>query len=86
MDLQIVLSEHNLQKIEQFKRWLSSKRYSANTIKTYSDALHTFLKYYHHKPIEQISNEDVIAFNNDYILKNKLSASYQNQVVQPVGL
>jgi len=86
LDLPIVLSEINLQKIEQFKSWLSSKRYSANTIKTYSDALHTFLKYYHHKPIEQITNEDVIAFNNDYILKNKLSASYQNQVVNGVKL
>ena len=86
LDLPIVLSEIHLQKIEQFKRWLSSKRYSANTIKTYSDALHTFLKYYHHKPIEQITNDDVIGFNNDYILKNKLSASYQNQVVNGVKL
>jgi integrase/recombinase XerD len=86
LDLPIVLSEIHMKKMEQFKRWLSSKRYSPNTIKTYSDALHTFLKYYHHKPIEQISNEDVIAFNNDYILKNKLSASYQNQVVNGVKL
>jgi integrase/recombinase XerD len=86
LDLPIVLSETHLRKIEQFKRWLSSKRYSSNTIKTYSEALHTFLKYYHHKPIEQITNEDVIAFNNDYILKNNLSASFQNQVVNGVKL
>lgn len=86
LDLPIILSEIHLQKIAQFKRWLSSKRYSANTIKTYSDALHTFLKYYHNKPIEHISNEDVIAFNNDYILKNKLSASYQNQTVNAMKL
>jgi integrase/recombinase XerD len=86
LDLPIVLSEIHLRKIEQFKRWLSSKRYSSNTIKTYSEALHTFLKYYHHKPIEQITNEDVIVFNNDYILKNNLSASFQNQVVNGVKL
>ena len=86
LDLPIILSEMHIQKIAQFKRWLSSKRYSANTIKTYSDALHTFLKYYHNKPVEHISNEDVIAFNNDYILKNKLSASYQNQVVNSIKL
>ncbi|MES2379603.1 MAG: site-specific tyrosine recombinase/integron integrase [Bacteroidota bacterium] len=86
LDLPIVLSDIHLQKIEQFKRWLSSKRYSANTIKTYSDALHTFLKYYHYKPIEQITNEDVIGFNNDYILKNKFSSSFQNQVVNAVKL
>jgi integrase/recombinase XerD len=86
LDLPIVLSEIHLQKIEQFKQWLNSKRYSVNTIKTYSEALHTFLKYYHQKTIEQITNEDVIAFNNDYILKNKLSASFQNQIVNGVKL
>jgi integrase/recombinase XerD len=86
LDLPIVLSEMHLQKIEQFKRWLSSKRYSPNTIKTYSEALVTFLKYYHNKPIEQISNDDVIAFNNDYILKNNFSSSFQNQVVNSIKL
>jgi integrase/recombinase XerD len=86
LDLRIVLSEIHIQKIEQFKRWLSSKRYSSNTIKTYSEALQTFLKYYHHKHIEQINNEDLIAFNNDYILKNNLSASFQNQVVNSIKL
>ncbi|MBJ7427409.1 MAG: site-specific integrase [Bacteroidia bacterium] len=86
LDLPVVLTEIHLQKIAQFKRWLSSKRYSANTIKTYSEALQTFLKYYHHKPIEQINNEDLIGFNNDYILKNKLSASFQNQIVNGVKL
>lgn len=86
LDLPVVLSEIHKLKIEQFKRWLSSRRYSANTIKTYSDALHTFLKYYHYKPIAQISNEDVIEFNNDYILKKNFSSSFQNQVVNSVKL
>lgn len=86
LELPIVLSEVHLQKIEQFKQWLNSKRYSPNTIKTYSEALHTFLKYYHDKPIEQITNEDVIAFNNDYILKNNFSSSFQNQVVNSIKL
>lgn len=86
LDLPIVFSEINIQKIAQFKRWLSSKRYSENTIKTYTDALKTFLKYYHSKPIEQITNDDVIAFNNDYILKNNFSSSFQNQVVNSIKL
>lgn len=86
LDLPIILSEIHIQKIAQFKRWLSSKRYSANTIKTYTDALKTFLKYYHNKPIEQITNEDIIAFNNDYILKNNFSSSFQNQVINSIKL
>jgi len=54
IELPIVISDINLQKIEQFRRWLSSKRYSPNTIKTYTEALGTFLKYYHQKAIDQI--------------------------------
>ena len=72
--------------IENFQRWLRSKRYSENTIKTYSDALKSFLVFYRTKNIHEISNEDVIIYNNDYILKNKLSASYQNQIVNAIKL
>jgi integrase/recombinase XerD len=73
-------------KIEKYKQWLLSKRYSPNTIKTYSEALQTFLKYYAHKPINQIDNNDVIIFNNNFILHHKLSASYQNQIVNAIKL
>lgn len=86
IEAEIVFSEISLQKIEQYKKWLKSKRYSANTIKSYSEALISFLKYYNDKPIETISNDDVINFNNDYILKKKLSASYQNQIVNAIKL
>lgn len=73
-------------KIEEFRRWLKSKRYSDNTIKTYCEALKTFLYYFKEKTIEKIVNQDIIDFNNDYILKNKLSSSYQNQVVNAIKL
>ena len=42
--------------------------------------------YYADKPINEITNEDVTRYNNDYILKNKLSASYQNQVMSAIKL
>lgn len=86
IEKEFVFSETHLQKIEQYKRWLKSKRYSGNTIKSYSEALISFLKYFSHKPIETISNDDVIIFNNDFILKKKLSASYQNQIVNAIKL
>ncbi|MBL0287451.1 MAG: phage integrase N-terminal SAM-like domain-containing protein [Bacteroidetes bacterium] len=60
--------------------WLKSKRYSANTIKTYIEALKSFLLFYNSKPIEEITNEDIIIYNNDFILKNKLSASYKTKL------
>jgi integrase/recombinase XerD len=73
-------------KIEEFRRWLKSKRYSDNTIKTYCEALKTFLYYFSEKTIEKIVNQDIIDFNNDYILKNNLSSSFQNQIVNAVKL
>ncbi len=81
-----LIAEEIIAQVETYKRWLRSRRYSDNTIKTYSEALLSFLKYYAHKPVNEITNDDVIAFNNDYILKNKLSASYQNQIVNAIKL
>ena len=72
--------------IETFKRYLLSKRYSPNTINTYSDALKSFLTFCNTKAIKDISNEDVICYNNDYILKNNFSSSYQNQIVNSIKL
>lgn len=81
-----VLNTDALQKIEKFKDWMRSKRYSESTVGTYTDALKTFLKYFNTKPINEITNDDVIEFNNKYILKRKLSASFQNQVVNGIKL
>jgi integrase/recombinase XerD len=38
------------------------------------------------KTLREIDNYDIVVFNNEYILKNKLSASYQNQMVNAVKL
>ena len=78
--------DRELAEIEKFKLWLRSKRYSESTITTYADALKTFLRFYANKPIAAITNDDIIQFNNQYILANKFSASFQNQVVNAVKL
>ncbi len=80
------LPEETRQQCENFVLWLRSKRYSESTVKTYSEALFVFLRHMQPKTPAQISNQDLIHFNNDFILKNKLSASYQNQIVNAVKL
>ena len=80
------LDELKKQAIQNFIRYLNSKRYSPNTIKVYSDSMSTFLRYFSMKDITDISNDDLIDFNNNYILKNNFSASFQNQVVNAVKL
>lgn len=70
----------------RFKQWMRSKRYSESTITTYSEALKSFLIFYREKSIGAITNEDIIIYNNDFILKNNFSASYQNQIVNALKL
>lgn len=70
----------------RFKQWLLTKRYSPNTIKIYSDALRSFFKFYNDKQLDNIDNNDVILYHLEFILKNKLSASYQNQIVNAIKL
>lgn len=82
----VKLSAEAEENIIRFVSWLKSKRYSPNTIKTYVDAIKTFLKFYHNKPIAEITNQDVITFNNEYILAKNYSASFQNQVVNSIKL
>ena len=79
-------SDEGVEQIQKFKQWLRSKRYSESTITTYTEALKSFLIFYREKAVVEITNEDVIVYNNEYILKNNLSASYQNQIVNAIKL
>src|SRR3989344_1043632 len=74
------------QKIIRFMQWMRSKRYIESTIGTYTDALRIFLRFYSNKAVSEISNNDLILFNNEYILAKKLSTSFQNQVVNAIKL
>jgi integrase/recombinase XerD len=80
------LSEEVIEKIQKYVLWLRSKRYSKSTIDVYTDALRTFLKFYSSKSLKEISNDDVIRFNNEYIIQHNYSASYQNQFVNGLKL
>lgn len=82
----IVLHEAHAAKIEEFRQWLSSRRYSENTVKTYTEALRAFLLFYNNLSVTDISDRDIIIFNNDVIIKNNFSSSYQNQIVNAVKL
>ena len=79
-------SQESYQQIELFKNYLRSKRYSENTIKTYSEALKSFLTFFRNKKVSEIDNQDVIIYNNEFVLKKNLSSSYQNQIVNAIKL
>ena len=79
-----IQNPENAARIEDFEHWMRSKRLSESTVKTYSEGVKTFLAYYNEKNVEDIDHQDLIRFNNDYILKKGLSSTYQNQIVNGV--
>lgn len=68
-------------KIESFKLWMRQLRFSDNTIKTYIHQLQLFFGYYSDKKPEEITPSDIESFNLNFILKNSLSPTFQNQTV-----
>jgi integrase/recombinase XerD len=80
------LVEHRRNVVTQFGTYLRQKRYSESTIKTYCDALSVFFRYFANKDILDIDNQDLIEFNQNYIIKYAYSEAYQNQFVNAVKL
>ncbi len=74
------------QHLTQFSHYLKYRRYSPNTIKTYTDALRVFFHYHSNKVPEELGIAEIIEFNTGYILRKHLSASYQNQVINAIKL
>ena len=72
--------------VQKFETWLLSKRYSVSTIKTYLNAIQVFLSANRGRLPEEITVDDILQFNKDYILRRNLSSSYQNQVVNAIKL
>ena len=86
LELEVQLSENHQRRIDAFTLWLRSRRYSENTVKVYIDCMRVFLKFYNDRDALDLTDSDVIHFNNEYILEGKLSSSYQNQAVNAIKL
>ena len=72
--------------LDYLQRWMRSRRYSEQTIATYIGTLTVFFSFYKGKSVERIENEDVLRFNQEYIFRRKLSASYQSQFINALKL
>ncbi len=79
-------NEDGIKQLIVFKEWMKSKRYSESTIKVYLDSMKSFLVFHRLKKVADLNNDDVIKYNNDFVLKRNLSATYQNQIVNAIKL
>lgn len=68
-------------KLLKFRSWLRQKRYSNRTIENYSNMAGVFLNYFNDMSPEDINHEDIIHFNDDFIVGNNYSITYQRQMV-----
>ncbi|MFA6924644.1 MAG: site-specific tyrosine recombinase/integron integrase [Bacteroidales bacterium] len=69
---------------KEFIEKLKLKRYSENTIYTYRTAFEDFINYYKNKELESITETDIKNYLLYMLEKRKVSASYQNQIINAV--
>ena len=81
-----VPSKKNDGHIQSFTKWMKGNRYSEKTIGAYVDAISVFFRFCNHKDPLEINSDDIIRFNYEYIIKNKYSSNYQNQVISALKL
>ena len=82
----VIANDNNSELLVRFSNYMKTKRYSARTINSYVECLKIFLNYHSSKHYLEIDNNDVAVFNRDYILKQKLSATYQGQFINALKL
>ncbi len=78
------LTDLHKKEIRQFVEWMIQKRYSENTVKTYTGCMVVFFRYYSKKPLQEISIKDIERFNFDFIIKHGYSSKTQNQYISAI--
>ena len=81
-----VANDVNSELLIRFSDYMKTRRYSASTINSYVECVRIFLNYHNKKNYLEVDNNDLDLFNRDYILKQKLSATYQGQFINAIKL
>lgn len=76
----------NRELVDEFKKWLTHKRYSENTINRYTEMLSIFAGHMGSTPLRMITNADVIEFVRGKLIAQGYSFTYQNQLVSALKL
>lgn len=63
---------------------LETMRYSLNTIKTYRQLFEEFINYYPSKAIDDITEQEIVAYIRYLVKERGISSSYQNQAINAI--
>ncbi len=80
------LPQKTLEQLERFRQWMRHRRYADSTIKSYTETLSVLLRYILPKAPAEMQVDDMVNFVNQYIIPNKYSYSFQNQVINSAKL
>ncbi|QHT65667.1 tyrosine-type recombinase/integrase [Rhodocytophaga rosea] len=69
---------------EIFIEKLTLKRYSYQTIKSYKNMFKEFINYYSTRPIDEITEKEILAYLRYLVQERAVSASYQNQAINAI--
>jgi len=78
------LTDAHKASIKKFDEFLRSKRFAPSTIRSYIHSIQLFLAYFNDRQMEDLTEDDITIFNNEYILAKRLSSSFQNQVINAI--
>jgi integrase/recombinase XerD len=79
-------TEEQRKALAWYRKWMLSCGYAQNTINTYSSLLEMFFLFVKDKKVRDVTENDVINFNSDFIVKTKRSSSYQRQCINAIKL
>ncbi|HOY33455.1 MAG TPA: site-specific integrase [Bacteroidales bacterium] len=69
---------------DEYIEKLKLKRYSDNTIRTYTVAFSDFINYYSKKELNEITEDDIKSYLLYLFEKRKISVSFQNQAINAI--
>ncbi len=72
--------------LNAYRRWLSHRRYSESTIRTYTGMIRVFFKESGNHQLSTITNDDIVDYVHTHVVGKGLSFAYQNQMVSALKL
>jgi site-specific recombinase XerD len=78
------LSQYAIEQLFRLEKALVLKKYGASTIRTYKNMFSVFCTKFPRKDLTLITKEEIEGFVYELITKNKISESYQNQLINAI--
>jgi hypothetical protein len=78
------LDKYGIDQLFLLEKALVLKQYSASTINSYKNMFAVFLTKFPKKELATITKEEIEGFVYELLIKNKISESYQNQLINAI--